>query len=182
MTQTIIDRKLNPARWTFLTAPEDIVQQTAVALNFKFQMIEGLFAHSNLIAVLDENGILVHREEALGADPAPTIAATSDVYVGDPIAFTIYDSNGIDTIDFSNFSQNQEISLIALTYSDIGGLTDNMTIARGVVIENATGGSGNDTLTGNEVANFLRGNAGIDSLTGNQGNDTLEGGSSADSL
>jgi serralysin len=111
-----------------------------------------------------------------------TIPATSDVYVGDPIAFTIYDSNGIDTIDFSNFSQNQEISLIALTYSDIGGLVDNMTIARGVVIENAYGGSGNDTLTGNEVANFLRGNAGIDSLTGNQGNDTLEGGSSADLL
>jgi serralysin len=111
-----------------------------------------------------------------------TIPATSDVYVGDPIAFTIYDSNGIDTIDFSNFSQNQEISLIALTYSDIGGLIDNMTIARGVVIENAYGGSGNDTLTGNEVANFMRGNAGVDNLTGNQGNDTLEGGSSDDSL
>ncbi len=111
-----------------------------------------------------------------------TIPATSNVYVGDPIAFTIYDSNGIDTVGFSNFSQNQEISLIALTYSDIGGLIDNMTIARGVVIENATGGSGNDTLTGNEVANFLRGNAGIDILTGNQGNDTLEGGSNDDSL
>ena len=110
------------------------------------------------------------------------IPATANVYAGDPIAFTIYDSNGIDTIDFSNFGQNQEISLIALTYSDIGGLIDNMTIARGVVIENAYGGSGNDTVTGNEVANFLRGNAGIDLLTGNQGNDTLEGGSSDDSL
>lgn len=110
------------------------------------------------------------------------IPATSDVYVGDPIAFTIYDSDGIDTIDFSNFSQNQEISLIALTYSDIGGLIDNMTIARGVVIENAFGGSGNDTLTGNEVGNFMRGNAGVDILTGNQGNDTLEGGSNDDQL
>jgi serralysin len=111
-----------------------------------------------------------------------TIPATADVYVGDPIAFTIYDSNGIDTVDFSNFSQNQEISLIALTYSDIGGLIDNMTIARGVVIENATSGAGNDTLTGNDANNVLRGNGGNDTLTGNLGFDTLEGGSGNDSL
>ncbi|MFN3282205.1 MAG: M10 family metallopeptidase C-terminal domain-containing protein, partial [Tabrizicola sp.] len=110
------------------------------------------------------------------------VPATPNVYVGQPIAFTIYDSDGIDTIDFSNFGMNQEISLIALTYSDIGGLVDNMTIARGVVIENAFGGSGNDTMIGNEVANFMRGNAGADMLTGNQGNDTLEGGSSDDTL
>jgi serralysin len=111
-----------------------------------------------------------------------TIPATSDVYVGDPIAFTIYDSNGIDTIDFSNFGANQEISLIALTYSDIGGLIDNMTIARGVVIENATSGAGNDTLTGNAVANILQSNAGDDILKGNAGNDTLLGGSGNDQL
>lgn len=111
-----------------------------------------------------------------------TIPATSDVYVGDPIAFTIYDSNGIDTINFSNFSANQEISLIALTYSDIGGLIDNMTIARGVVIENATSGAGNDTLTGNAAANILQSNAGDDILKGNAGNDTLLGGSGNDQL
>ncbi|MDB6074379.1 MAG: hypothetical protein JWO89_2019 [Verrucomicrobiaceae bacterium] len=80
MTQVISDRKLNPARWTFLTAPEDVVQQTAVALNFKFQMIEGLFAHSNLIAVLDKTGTIVHREEALGAALAPTIAAIRKLF------------------------------------------------------------------------------------------------------
>lgn len=109
-------------------------------------------------------------------------AATSDVYVGNPVAFTIYDSNGIDTINFSSFSANQQISLIALTYSDIGGLVDNVTIARGVVIENATSGSGNDRLTGNSVANILRSNAGNDTLTGNAGNDTLIGGIGDDVL
>lgn len=108
--------------------------------------------------------------------------ATSDVYFGQPIAFTIYDSNGIDTINFSNFSANQQISLIALTYSDVGGLVDNVTIARGVVIENATSGSGNDTLTGNGIANILRSNAGNDILNGNAGNDTLLGGSGDDQL
>lgn len=109
-------------------------------------------------------------------------ARTPDGYWGDPIAFTIYDSNGIDTINFSNFSANQEISLVELTYSDIGGLVDNVTIARGVVVENATSGAGNDTLIGNDVGNILRANAGNDILSGNLGNDTLYGGTGNDSL
>lgn len=68
MTATIHEHQMNPARWTFLTAPTGIVQQTAVALDFKYQLVDGFFAHSNLIAVLDENGRIVHREEVLGAD------------------------------------------------------------------------------------------------------------------
>ena len=80
LAQTIKERHLDPARWTFLTAPEDVVQQTAVALNFQLQMIDGLFAHSNLIAVLDRDGNIVHREEALGADLAPTIAAVRKLF------------------------------------------------------------------------------------------------------
>ena len=110
------------------------------------------------------------------------IPRTADGYWGDPIAFTIYDSNGTDTINFSNFSANQEISLVALTYSDIGGLVDNVTIARGVVVENATSGAGNDTLTGNAVGNILRANAGNDILSGDLGNDTLYGGLGDDTL
>lgn len=110
------------------------------------------------------------------------IPRTADGYWGDPIAFTIYDSNGIDTINFSNFSANQEITLLELSYSDIGGLIDNVTIARGVVIENATSGAGNDTLTGNDVGNVLRANAGNDVLTGNLGNDVLYGGLGDDTL
>lgn len=108
--------------------------------------------------------------------------ATPDVYWGDPIAFTIYDSNGVDTIDFSNFSMNQEISLIQLTYSDIGGLVDNVTIARDVVIENATSGAGNDTLTGNSVNNVLRAGGGNDRVNGNEGNDVIYGGTGNDTL
>jgi serralysin len=111
-----------------------------------------------------------------------TIPATSNVYVGQPIAFTIYDSTGTDTLDFSNFAQNQEISLVELAYSNIGGLVDNVTIARGVVIENAISGGGNDTLIGNDVDNLLRGNNGNDRLTGSFGNDRLEGGNGDDSL
>ena len=48
---------------------------------------------------------------------------------------------------------------------------DTVAIAFGVAIENATGGGGNDTLIGNELANLL---------TGGPGNDTLDGGAGLD--
>ncbi|MGR4893614.1 M10 family metallopeptidase C-terminal domain-containing protein [Sphingopyxis sp. LARHCG72] len=56
------------------------------------------------------------------------------------------------------------------------------TIANGVVIENATGGSGNDVLKGNAAANILTGNAGADALVGADGDDMLIGGVGADTL
>jgi serralysin len=50
------------------------------------------------------------------------------------------------------------------------------------LIENAIGGSGNDTLIGNQAANNLNGGPGNDTLAGNQGNDVLEGGPGNDNL
>jgi serralysin len=103
-------------------------------------------------------------------------------YNGAPMALTIYDGGGTDTMDFSGFSSNQRILLIDNTASNIGGLTGNVMIARGVIIENATTGSGNDVLVGNGVGNVLSGGAGADTLEGGAGNDTLIGGAGADSL
>lgn len=49
----------------------------------------------------------------------------------------------------------------------------NLGIAYGVTIENATGGSGADTITGNSAANTIIGGAGNDVLTGGAGGDTF---------
>lgn len=102
---------------------------------------------------------------------------------------TIWDSGGNDTIAYAG-SAAAQIDLLSATldYSAIGGgvvsFVDNVwggyTIAHGVVIENATGGSGNDRLLGNEAANTLTGNAGDDVLVGRGGNDLLLGGDGAD--
>ncbi len=75
MTKKMAELKMDPTRWTFLTAPDETVREMAVALEFKFQAVEEFFAHSNLIAVLDSEGNIVHRENSLGADIAPTVAA-----------------------------------------------------------------------------------------------------------
>jgi len=52
----------------------------------------------------------------------------------------------------------------------------------GVVIENATGGSGDDQILGNAADNRLAGGGGIDFLDGGAGNDLLDGGAHDDVL
>ena len=120
---------------------------------------------------------------------ASTSESWSDlsVYAGHT-AFTIVDSGGIDTVDFSGFGQDQRIDLTVTqasntqaTTSDIGSERGNMTLAVGTVIENAVSGSGDDSLTGNEADNTLTAGAGNDSLTGAAGDDVLIGGEGTDS-
>lgn len=69
------ERKLSAARWTFLSGAAPDVQDLAVAMDYKYQQVEQDFAHSNLIAVIDPSGRVVHREEALGAEIEPTVRA-----------------------------------------------------------------------------------------------------------
>jgi len=102
--------------------------------------------------------------------------------LNDDVAYTIFDSGGTDTIDYSGNGNGQLINLNPETFSNVGHYTGNLSIARGVVIENATGGFGPDSLIGNSVGNVLTGNAGNDQLTGNGGDDTLVGGDGDDTL
>ena len=122
---------------------------------------------------------------------------------------TIWDGNGIDTYDFSNYTTNLEIDLTPGGWSDLD-VGDNFqrahlgddNYARGHVfnalqfegdsrslIENATGGSGNDSIIGNSANNvlsggislsFVLGSSGDDSLYGYKGDDTLYGGDQND--
>jgi len=98
------------------------------------------------------------------------------------LVFSVWDGGGNDTLDFSGFTQNQKINLNEGSFSDVGGLVGNVSIAHGVTIENAIGGSGNDLLIGNAVANVLMGGAGNDIIYGGGGGDTLWGGAGADTF
>ena len=91
----------------------------------------------------------------------------------DEPVFSVWDGGGNDTLDFSGFAGKQNISLKAETFSDVGGLRGNVSIAKGVIVENAIGGSGSDTLTGNEQRNRLKGGGGADTLHGGGGPDTF---------
>jgi serralysin len=89
------------------------------------------------------------------------------------VAYTVYDTGGNDTLDFSGYTQTQTINLNAESFSSVGGGTYNVSIAQNVTIENAIGGSGADTIIGNAANNTIRGGAGVDTLTGGGGIDTF---------
>ncbi len=103
----------------------------------------------------------------------------------------IWDTGGTDTIAASDDrGVHIDLTPASLDYSATGGgavsyargIIGGFTIANGVVIENAVGGSGEDTLIGNAADNVLSGNNGNDTLDGRGGNDTLEGGAGQDTF
>lgn len=101
---------------------------------------------------------------------------------------TIWDGGGTDWINASNQTQAVSIDLTPGHFSTIGPIADNIGIAfldngdMRALIENAIGGSGNDTILGNIGANLLIGGVGSDHLFGDNGNDQLDGGAGTDTL
>ncbi|ACM01411.1 M10 family metallopeptidase [Cereibacter sphaeroides] len=89
----------------------------------------------------------------------------------DPVAWTILDQGGWDRLDLRGAEAPQLIDLRPGAISDIYGAKGNLSIASGTVIEAARGGSGNDRLIGNGVANVLNGGGGSDIMRGGAGND-----------
>ncbi|GGZ28903.1 M10 family metallopeptidase C-terminal domain-containing protein [Asticcacaulis endophyticus] len=100
----------------------------------------------------------------------PWFSATS---ASSALIFCAWDAGGTDTFNFSGYTSACLIDLRAEHFSSVGALIGNVSIARGATIENAIGGSGNDTLYGNSVANFLYGQDGRDLVYAGGGNDTL---------
>ena len=109
-----------------------------------------------------------------------------------PFFKTLWDGAGNDTISVANFSRGCTLDLNAGHFSKLtmasdstAGYnwitpppvptydgTDALCIAYQCVIENATGGSGDDVLIGNEVNNRLMGGPGHDAIQGGLGRDT----------
>lgn len=119
--------------------------------------------------------------------------------VGNRIFATIWDGGGVDTYDLSAYTTALDIdltpggaSLFSTTQqASLGGGNDasgniyNALQYQGDVrslIENATGGSGDDTIRGNQANNAVRGNDGDDRLIGLAGDDDLIGGIGRDVL
>ena len=83
---------------------------------------------------------------------------------------TVHGGAGSDAISYSDDGAGVSINLAAGTATGVGGTTTFTSI------ENAYGGGGNDTITGNAGANMLIGEDGDDTLDGGAGADTLIGG------
>jgi serralysin len=139
----------------------------------------------DIAVIQDKYG--VNEEWAKGND----IYTLKDVNAPGTFYASIWDAGGIDQIVYSG-TRDATIDLrpATLQYEEGGGgrvsfaygIHGGFTIANGVVIEQARGGSGNDTLIGNHAANLLAGNGGNDVLDGGAGNDSLSGGRGVDTL
>ncbi|MCC6718386.1 MAG: Hint domain-containing protein [Acetobacteraceae bacterium] len=110
----------------------------------------------------------------------------------------IWDGNGTDTYDLSNYTTSLSIDLRPGEWSTFsaaqlaklgGGNLANGNVANAhlylnsdlrSLIENAIGGTGDDTLRGNIGANTLTGGDGADTLQGDLGDDVLDGGPGID--
>lgn len=107
----------------------------------------------------------------------------------------LVDSDGDDTISLADATRDSVIDLRPTAFSSIvpnpsfnvdenlepiGRSFNNFTMHIDTKIENVTGGSGDDELIGNELANELSGGSGDDFLKGLEENDYLDGGEGVD--
>ncbi len=117
---------------------------------------------------------------------------------------SLWDGGGTDTYDLSSFTTNLKIDLQPGHWSSFGTLLPDGSPATSIpgnlanaylyvdpttgvadlrsLIENAIGGSGDDSLIGNQANNTLTGNNGADTLDGGLGADTMNGGAGNDTF
>jgi serralysin len=118
---------------------------------------------------------------------------------GNRIFSTVWDGGGIDTYDCANYRSDLSVDLRPGHWSTLStgqlAYLGGFRFARGNVantllyqddprslIENATGGYGDDRIVGNSTGNHLTGRQGKDRLSGFEGADTLNGGQDHDVL
>jgi Ca2+-binding RTX toxin-like protein len=88
---------------------------------------------------------------------------------------TVWGGSGSDTIDYSSRDENLTIAIDGSSKS--GGFMENDDLHQ---MENANGGSGDDTIYGNDASNSLTGFGGGDGIVGYKGNDYVNGDSGND--
>ncbi len=168
-------------------ANDILALQTLYGANFSTQSGNTVYSWSPTTGQEFINGV---------AQPAPGGGAGGSA---NRIFETIWDGNGIDTYDLSNYTTNLTLNLnpgASSTFSSvqIAYLGDGHYASGNVFnaylynndarsyIDNAIGGSGNDTIIGNAIANVLTGGGGNDNITGGGGNDRLIGGPGVDTM
>ncbi|QXE24053.1 Na-Ca exchanger/integrin-beta4 [Richelia sinica FACHB-800] len=167
-TTTITDTLTASVTTTLPTNVENLTLTGTAAINgtgnASSNVIRGNSGNNTLAGLTGNDTYIFTATTALGTD---TISETT--------------TGGIDTISFSGTTVAANINL-GVTTSQTVNSNLKLILSANNVIENATGGIGNDRLTGNSLSNTLNGGDGNDQLQGLGGNDTLNGGNGNDIL
>ncbi|MEM7766700.1 MAG: M10 family metallopeptidase [Pseudomonadota bacterium] len=86
-----------------------------------------------------------------------------DASTGSPRAtYTVHDTGGTDTLDYSGHANDQRIDLRSTGISDVGGGRGNVIIGPGTVIERVITGAGDDIILATGDTAFINGAGGAD--------------------
>ena len=157
----------------FLPADEDIEANTVMSYN-------GFGATD--IGVFDVAAI----QYLYGVNPAAR--SGNQTYRLSAAEHLIWDGGGTDTVSAAGIATAAHIDLNDGHWSWIGAQDASLFdagqyfIGYNTRIERATGGSGADTIVGNEFVNLLNGGSGNDALSGSGGGDVLNGSLGRDTL
>lgn len=152
--------------WTLSTYLENLTLTGSAAISGTGNIVANSLtgnAAANLISGLEGNDTIVAGD---GND-------TLDGGLGND---SMTGGAGIDTAYFTGTTAAM-VNLSTLTVQNTGYGLDTL-----LGIENVTSGEGNDSLTGDALANALSSGAGNDTLFGGAGNDTLNGGAGVDQM
>lgn len=73
-------QKLDFSRWSFFHGDEKSVRELAAMLEIKYKKDEnGEFDHSNVISVLNSEGVVVHKQIGSGQSPKESVAAIKQI-------------------------------------------------------------------------------------------------------
>jgi Ca2+-binding RTX toxin-like protein len=172
-----------------LNEPQTFMQNDIAALQYLYGANFNSHAGNNVYSWSPETGEMFIDGISQGQPTANKIFRT------------IWDGNGVDTYDLSNYSSGVAIDLRPGAFStfstaqlaDVAEEQEVLYYAPGNIanallyqddtrslIENAIGTAGRDLLIGNQANNILSGGAGYDILAGEAGGDLLLGGTGVD--
>ncbi|MEH2008445.1 calcium-binding protein, partial [Nostoc sp.] len=177
---------------------------TTVAVNVNLGVTNSQTVNSNLKLILSANNVIENATGGTGNDNLTGNTLNNNLIGGngndklqglagnDTYSFvantalgtdTIIETTtgGTDTINFSGTTVAVNVNLGVTTSQTINSNLK-LILSANNVIENATGGTGNDNLTGNTLNNSLIGGEGNDTLQGGNGDDQLLGGLGNDIL
>ncbi|MHC5674092.1 calcium-binding protein [Nostoc sp.] len=177
---------------------------TTVAVNLNLGVTTSQTVNSNLKLILSANNVIENATGGTGNDRLIGNALNNTLIGGggndqlqgvagnDTYSFlantalgtdtiTETTTGGTDTIDFSGTTTAVNVNLGVTTLQTVNSNLK-LILSANNVIENATGGTGNDIFAGNALNNTLIGGGGNDTLQGGNGDDQLLGGVGNDVL
>ena len=167
------------------TGASDTVDYSAAAAGVVVDLAAGLAsadgdgASDTLVSV--ENVIGSSLGDSLSGDAGDNVLAGgggSDLLAGRGGADTLDGGGGTDTVDYSAAAAGVVLDLASgVASADGDGASDTL-----VSVENVTGSSVGDSLSGDANANVLAGGGGADNLVGGLGADTIDGGPGDDTI